>query len=151
MLKAKIFTLLLAMVPVLELRFAIPYGVVAGMSVHTAFILAVIGNLIPIPFLIIFTRKVFEWLRKKSEGLNNLVSRLEAKAEKNKSLVENSEFFGLIILVAIPLPGTGAWTGALVAAMMDMRLKRAMPAIVIGVIIAGIIVTSITYGAGAIL
>ena len=139
------------MVPVVELRGAIPYGVIAGLDVHEAFLLAVIGNLVPIPFLVVFTRKVFEWLRTKSEWLDRVVHRLEAKADKNKVLVERYKFFGLMLLVAIPLPGTGAWTGALVAAMLDMRLKRAMPAIIVGVIVAGVIVTSVTYGAGALL
>ena len=139
----------MAMVPVIELRGAIPYGVIAGLSVPAAFVIAVIGNLVPIPFLVVFTRKVFEWLRTKSDRLDRFVSRLEAKAEKNKEVVERYEFWGLVVLVAIPLPGTGAWTGALVAAMMDMRLKRAMPAIILGVLIAGVIVTTVTYGAGA--
>lgn len=147
--KARLITFLMAMVPVVELRGAIPYGVIAGLSVPEAFILAVLGNLAPIPFLVVFTRKVFEWLRTKSEGLDRIVRKLEAKAEKNKEIVEKYEFFGLMILVAIPLPGTGAWTGALVAAMMNMRLKRAMPAITVGVIVAGVIVTTLTYGAGA--
>lgn len=149
MLKAEIITFLMAMVPVVELRGAIPYGVLAGLSVPAAFMISVIGNLVPIPVLIVFTRKVFEWLRTKSEWLDNIVKKLENKAEKKKGIVEKYEFFGLMILVAIPLPGTGAWTGALVAAMMDMRLKRAMPAIIVGVLTAGIIVTTITYGAGA--
>jgi uncharacterized membrane protein len=151
MIKPAIITFLMAMVPVVELRGAIPYGVIAGLDVHEAFLLAVIGNLVPIPFLVVFTRKVFEWLRTKSEWLDRVVHRLEAKADKNKVLVERYKFFGLMLLVAIPLPGTGAWTGALVAAMLDMRLKRAMPAIIVGVIVAGIIVTSVTYGAGALL
>ncbi len=149
MLKPALITFLMAMVPVVELRGAIPYGVIAGLSVHTAFILAVIGNLLPIPFLVVFTRKVFEWLRTKSAGLDRLVRKLEQKAENKKDVVLKYEFWGLVLLVAIPLPGTGAWTGALVAAMMDMRLKRAMPAICLGVLIAGIIVTTVTYGAGA--
>ena len=139
----------MAMVPVVELRGAIPYGVIAGLSVPEAFVLAVLGNLAPIPFLVVFTRKVFEWLRTKSEGLDRMVRKLEAKADKNKEIVEKYEFFGLMLLVAIPLPGTGAWPGALVVAMMNMRLKRAMPAITVGVIVAGIIVTTLTYGAGA--
>lgn len=146
---AKLITFLMSMIPVIELRGAIPYGVVAGLSVHTAFILAVIGNLLPIPFLIVFTRKVFEWLRTKSERLNRMVEKLERKAEAKRDIVEKYKFLGLMILVAIPLPGTGAWTGALVAAMMDMRLKRAMPAIIVGVLVAGVIVTTLTYGAGA--
>ena len=82
--------------------------------------------------------------------LDGLVTRMEKKAEKNRAAVEKYAFWGLAILVAIPLPGTGAWTGALVAAMMEMRLKRAFPAIVIGVVIAGVIVSIVTYGAQAI-
>ena len=151
MFKARLITFLMAMIPVVELRGAIPYGVVAGLDVHEAFILAVIGNLLPIPFLVVFTRKVFEWLRTKSEGLDRFVRKMENKAENKKEIVQKYEFFGLMLLVAIPLPGTGAWTGALVAAMMDMRLKRAMPAIIVGVLIAGVIVTTVTYGAGALL
>lgn len=151
MFKAGLFTFLMAMVPVVELRGAIPYGVIAGLSVPAAFIIAVIGNLVPIPILVVFTRKVFEWLRTKSEWLDSIVRRLEAKADDKKEIVQKYEFWGLVLLVAIPLPGTGAWTGALVAAMMDMRLKRAMPAIILGVIIAGVIVTTVTYGAGALL
>lgn len=149
MAKAAIMTFLMAMVPVIELRGAIPFGVVAGLSVPMAFTIAVIGNLLPIPVLVVFTRKVFEWLRTKSQWLDNIVKRLESKAEKNKEVVLRYQFWGLMILVAIPLPGTGAWTGALVAAMMDMRLKRAMPAIIVGVLVAGVIVTGITYGVGA--
>lgn len=141
----------MAMVPVIELRGAIPYGVISGLSVPAAFIIAVIGNLVPIPVLVVFTRKVFEWLRTKSDRLDRMVSRLESKAEKNQEVVNRYKFWGLVLLVAIPLPGTGAWTGALVAAMMDMRLKNAMPAIILGVIIAGVIVTTVTYGAGALL
>ena len=139
----------MAMVPVVELRGAIPYGVLAGLSVHTAFILAVLGNLAPIPFLVVFTRKVFEWLRTKSVWLDDLVKKLEAKADNKKGIVVEVVVVGLMLLVAIALPGTGAWTGALVDAMLDMRLKRAMPAIIVGVLVAGVIVTTLTYGAGA--
>lgn len=151
MIKEALITFFMAMVPVIELRGAIPYGVIAGLSVPAAFIIAVTGNLVPIPVLVVFTRKVFEWLRTKSERLDRMVSRLESKAEKNQEVVNRYKFWGLVLLVAIPLPGTGAWTGALVAAMMDMRLKNAMPAIILGVIIAGVIVTTVTYGAGALL
>ena len=151
MIKEALITFFMAMVPVIELRGAIPYGVIAGLSVPAAFIIAVTGNLVPIPVLVVFTRKVFEWLRTKSDRLDRMVSRLESKAEKNQEVVNRYKFWGLVLLVAIPLPGTGAWTGALVAAMMDMRLKNAMPAIILGVIIAGIIVTTVTYGAGALL
>lgn len=147
MLKARILTILTAMLPVAELRAAIPVGVGFGLSLPESFVLAFIGNLLPIPFAILFTRSVFAWLRTKSKWLNSFVSRLEAKAEDKKDMVLKYEFFGLVLLVAIPLPGTGAWTGALVAAMMDMQIKRAMPAITLGVLIAGVIVTFLTHGA----
>lgn len=142
-----LMTMLMAMAPVIELRGAIPYGVgVADLSVVHATILAIIGNMIPIPFLILFTRRVFEWLRTKSAGLERFVSKMEAKAEKNKEVVLRYEFIGLMILVAIPLPGTGAWTGALVATVMNLRLRSALPSIGLGVVIAGIIVSTMTYG-----
>ena len=144
MLKAAVLTFLTAMVPVIELRGAIPFGVVQGLSVPTAFVISVLGNLLPIPFAVVFLRRLLEWLQTKSRTLDKFVKWLEKKAEKNSEQVLRSEFWGLMILVAIPLPGTGAWTGALVAATLDMRLKRAMPAISVGVIVAGIIVTAIT-------
>ena len=136
----------LAMVPVFELRGAIPVGFAAGLPIWATYIAAVLGNLLPVPFLILFTRRVFEWLRKKSDGLERLVSRMEKKAASKEELLKKYELLGLCILVAIPLPGTGAWTGSLVAAVFDIRLKHAFPAIVLGVLIAGIIMTLISYG-----
>ena len=145
-----LLTFLVAMVPVVELRGAIPFGVVRGLNLWTAIIASVLGNLVPVPFIILFIRRIFAWMRAHMPKLDGLVTRMEKKAEKNRVAVEKYAFWGLAILVAIPLPGTGAWTGALVAAMMEMRLKRAFPAIVIGVVIAGVIVSVVTYGAQAI-
>ena len=141
-------TFLMAMVPIIELSGAIPYGAgIAGLPIWQAALIAVLGNLLPVPFLVVFTRDVFALMRKKSDKLNSIVLRMERKADKNKDVVLRYEFWGLVILVAIPLPGTGAWTGALVAAMMDMQLKRAFPAIALGVVVAAFIVTWVTYGA----
>lgn len=134
------------MVPVFELRGAIPVGVAAGLPFWSVFITAILGNLLPVPFLILFTRRVFEWLRKKSALLERLVSRLEKKAAAKEDLLKKYELLGLCILVAIPLPGTGAWTGSLVAAVFDIRLKHAFPAIALGVLIAAVIVSVVTYG-----
>lgn len=134
------------MVPVFELRGAIPVGVAAGLPFWSVFITAILGNLLPVPFLILFTRRVFEWLRKKSALLERLVSRLEMKAAAKEDLLKKYELLGLCILVAIPLPGTGAWTGSLVAAVFDIRLKHAFPAIALGVLIAAVIVSVVTYG-----
>jgi Predicted membrane protein len=145
-------TFVMAMVPIIELRGAIPYGAgIAGLPIWQATLIAVLGNLLPVPFLVVFTRDIFSWIRKKSDKLNNIVQMMERKADRNKDVVLRYEFWGLMILVAIPLPGTGAWTGALVAAMMDMQLKRAFPAIALGVVAAAFIVTWVTYGASTFL
>lgn len=135
-----------AMVPVFELRGAIPIGVASGLPFWSAFLTAFLGNLLPVPFLILFTRRIFEWLRRKSSFLERLVSRMEKKAASKEELLKKYELLGLCILVAIPLPGTGAWTGSLVAAVFDIRLKHAFPAIALGVLIAGVIVSIVTYG-----
>ena len=142
-------TFLIAMVPVLELRAAIPAGVIAGLNLQAVLAAAIMGNLLPIPFIIVFIRKIFKWLQSKSPRLANIVAKLEAKADKKKDKVLKYEFWGLMLFVAIPLPGTGAWTGALIAAMLDMQLKRAFPAIAVGVLTAAIIVTAATYGVAA--
>jgi len=142
-----IMTILLAAVPVIELRGAIPFGVASGLDIQTALVASIIGNMLPVPVIILFVRKVFAWMRQVSDRLNRVVCKLEAKAFDKKEVIDKYEWWGLVILVAIPLPGTGAWTGALVAAMLDMSLRRALPAVFIGVIIAGIIVTAVTFGA----
>ena len=142
-------TFLIAMVPVLELRAAIPAGVIAGLNIQAVLAAAIMGNLLPIPFIIVFIRKIFKWMQSKSPRLANIVAKLEAKANKKKDKVLKYEFWGLMLFVAIPLPGTGAWTGALIAAMLDMQLKRAFPAIAVGVLTAAIIVTAATYGVAA--
>ncbi len=142
-----LLTLLVAMVPVLELRGAIPFGVSQGLTIWEAIGAAVVGNLLPVPFIILFIRRIFAWMRRNMPRLDGLVTRLENKAESKKDIVRRYAFWGLVVLVAIPLPGTGAWTGALVAALMDIRLKRAFPAIAVGVVIAAVIVSVITYGA----
>ncbi len=142
-----IATFLVSMVPVIELRGAIPIGVGYGLSYWLVVTISIIGNLVPVPFIILFIRKIFELMRKWSKKLDGLVTRLEARAESKSDVVQKYAFWGLFLLVAIPLPGTGAWTGALVAAMLDMRLKRAFPAILLGVVGAATIVTFITFGA----
>ena len=146
-----VMTFLISMVPVIELRGAIPIGVGAGLSPLVAIGVSIVGNLVPVPFIIIFIKKIFAWLRKVSQKLDGLVTGLEKRAEKKSETVQKYAFWGLFILVAIPLPGTGAWTGALVAAMLEMPLKKAFPAIVLGVLGAGAIVSFVTYGAGALL
>jgi len=133
-------TLLISMVPVIELRGAIPVAVAHGLPVWAAVCVSVVGNLIPVPFIIVFVRKIFAWIRRHAPKLDGFVTRLEERAAKKSDLVRKFSFWGLFVLVAIPLPGTGAWTGALIAAMLEMRLKHAFPAIALGVVAAGIVV-----------
>ena len=138
-------TLVTAMLPILEIRGAIPVGVASGLDPWLAFAVGFVGNMLPIPILILLTRKIIEWL-KKHNMLVKLTAWLENKGSKGAQKVQKYSFWGLFILVAIPLPGTGAWTGALVASLLDMRLKRALPAIAMGVAVAGLIVLLVTYG-----
>ena len=142
-------TFLISMVPVIELRGAVPVGYGSGLNIWVAVLVAIIGNLLPVPFIIIFIRRIFAFLRRIMPKFDGFITRLEKRAENKSDVVKKYSFWGLFILVAIPLPGTGAWTGALVAAMLDIRLKRALPAIVSGVIAAGIVVAFITCGANA--
>lgn len=141
-----IATFCISMVPVIELRGGLPYGIALGLPYPLALIAALMGNMLPVPFIIIFIRKIFSWLRRRSKRLDGLVSRLEKKAHIQGRLVRKYSALGLCILVAVPLPGTGAWTGALVAAMLDMRLKKAVPTIFLGVCIAAGIMSAVTIG-----
>ena len=118
-----LLTLLVSMVPVVELRGGIPFGVAAGLPVWAAYLAAVIGNLLPVPFIVVYIRRIFMFMRQHMPRLNSVVDRMEQKAHLKSASVLKYQYLGLAIFVAIPLPGTGAWTGALVAAFLDMRLK----------------------------
>ena len=144
---ALLTTFLVSMVPVIELRGAIPIGVAAGLPLWQAILSSIIGNMIPVPFIILFIKKIFAWMRTKNDRLNSVVERMEAKADKNVEKVTRYEFWGLFLFVAIPLPGTGAWTGALVAALLEMKLKKAVPPIYLGILGAAVIISFVTYGA----
>ncbi len=141
-----LLTVLVSMVPIIELRGGIPFGVAAGLPVWMAFLAAVIGNIIPAPFIIVFIKRIFAWMRRKLPKLNRVVDKLEQKAHLKGQKVSKYKYLGLAIFVAIPLPGTGAWTGSLAAAFLDMRLRKAMPAIVLGVVVAGFLISVLTYG-----
>lgn len=139
-------TLIISMIPVIELRGAIPIGVSLGLSHAEAMGISIIGNMLPVPFIILFIRPIFRWMTRKSGKLARLAEKLETKAEGKWDKIHCYQFFALTIFVAIPLPGTGAWSGALIAAVMNMRLRNALPSILLGVLIAGILVSGITYG-----
>ena len=138
-------TFFMAMVPVVELRGAIPLGVAAGLPPAVAAVTAMAGNLTPVPCILLLLRRVFALMRK-SAWLGPKVDRLERRAHLKGRKVRKYRTLGLVLLVAIPLPGTGAWTGALVADVLDIRMRTALPAIAAGVVIAGCITTAVTCG-----
>lgn len=139
-------TFAVSMVPVIELRGAIPIGTAMGLSPWLAFAAAVLGNMVPVPFIILLIRRIFAWLKTHGQRLGRLVIALENKAHDKSAVVIKYRAVGLCLLVAVPFPGTGAWTGALVAALLDIPLRSAIPTILLGVIIAGLIVTGVTCG-----
>ena len=140
-----LLTMLVSMIPIIELRGGLPFGVALGLPYYLAFPAAVAGNLIPAPFIIVYIRRVFELMRKYLPRLNGLVDKLEKKAHLKGKKVQKYQYLGLWLFVAIPLPGTGAWTGSLAAAFLGMRLKKAMPAVVLGVLTAGCIMLGLTH------
>ncbi len=138
-------TFLVAMVPFIELRGAIPLAAVHGLDLAVAFPVAVLGNLVPVPFIIMFIQKIFLFIRRHFPKLNRLVDRLEEKGRSKRETVEKGVFWGLFVFVAVPLPGTGAWTGALIAAMLDIKVRKAFPSIAFGVVTAGVIMAVLSY------
>ena len=147
---ALFMTFLVGMTPVLELRGAIPLGVAAGLPPLTACAAAILGNIVPVPFIMLLVRRVFRWLRK-TAFLGPKIDWLERRAHLKGRLVRRYRLPGLLLLVAVPLPGTGAWTGALVATLLDIRLRHAFPAIAAGVVIAGVLITLLTVGVAGLL
>ncbi|MBO5422132.1 MAG: small multi-drug export protein [Clostridia bacterium] len=135
----------ISVLPILELRGGLIAARLLEMNVWSAFFFCFVGNMLPMPFILLFIRKIFDWMRKWKHTAR-IVAKMEAKAEKHRGKIEKYGFWGLLVLVAVPLPGTGGWTGALVAALMDLRMRRAMPAITLGVLIAGLIVGGISFG-----
>lgn len=138
-------TMGVAMTPVLELRGAIPFGLALGLPVGLVYFVSVIGNMVPAPAIMLFIRAIFRWLYRRPwwrEKIDKIVKRAHLKGR----MVRKYRIPGLILLVAIPLPGTGAWTGALVATLFRIRMQIALPAILLGVLIAGGLVTGVSCG-----
>ncbi len=140
-----VYVFLISMVPIIELRGAVPIGIGLGLPANVVLPVAIVGNILPVPFIIIFIRRIFHWIKTKTK-FGQKIERLETKAMSKADRIIKYEWLGLFIFVAIPLPGTGAWTGALIAALLDIRLKKALPAIACGVVVAGIIMTLLGVG-----
>lgn len=139
-------TFFISMLPIVELRAGLPYGIALGLDYPLALTAALVGNMIPVPFIVVYIRRIFVWLRAHFAKMDSFITKLEKKAHLKGETVRKYGPLGLLIFVAIPLPGTGAWTGALIAALLDMRLKSAVPSIFLGVCIAATIMTLLTFG-----
>lgn len=142
---AELVTFIVSLFPILECRGGIIVGRLLGLPLMSTIIASMIGNILPIPFILLFIKKIFKWL-KPTKLMGPIVTKLEEKAMKKSNALEKGEFIGLLLFVGIPLPGTGAWTGALIASLLGIDIKKASVAILIGIAMATTIVSLIMYG-----
>ena len=142
---SELLVFFISMFPILELRGGMIAARLLGLPFLKAFLFCYIGNLLPVPLILLFIRKIFQWLKRFS-AVNGAIEHLEARSIRKAATVQKYRLWGLLLLVAIPLPGTGAWTGALVADLLDIRIKHALPVIALGVLIAGLLMSAVTYG-----
>lgn len=140
----ELIVFIISLFPILELRGGMIAAKLLQMDFLPAIIICYIGNILPIPFILLFIRKIFDFLRDK-KGFSKLIRKLEERSLRRSEKVKRWRDLGLVIFVAIPLPGTGGWTGALIAALLEMKIKKALPLIVLGIFIAGVIMSVVAY------
>lgn len=141
----EVIVFLISMVPILELRGALLVaGPLLGVPVSTAIPLSIIGNIIPVPFILLLITPIFKWM-KGTRLFKPMVDKLEATAMSKSDRIEKYEFWGLVLFVGIPLPGTGAWTGSLIASLLGIKFKKAFPAVILGICMATVIMCFISY------
>ena len=145
----EVVSFLASLLPIIECRGGMIIAKIFKIPFWKAFVICYIGNIIPIPFILLFIRKIFEFM-KKHNILKAFIEKLEGKGDKNRDKVMRFKQWGLLFFVAIPLPGTGGWTGSLIAAMLDIDFKKSLPIIAIGVLIADVIMSVLVYGTGAV-
>lgn len=142
---AKAVVFLVSLMPILECRGGLIVASLLGVNIVEAIPICVIGNFLPIPFILLFIKRIFKWL-KKFEPTEKVVTKLEDRAMNKSDALENGEFIGLMLFVGIPLPGTGGWTGSLIAALLDVEFKKALVAEILGILIATVIMSIVSYG-----
>lgn len=136
-----------SMIPIIELRGAIPLGAALGLPWWVSYLLSVVGNMLPVPIILLFVKAVITWMSKsKVNFFNKVADFLYKRVEKRRDKIEKYSFWGVCLFVAVPLPVTGAWTGSLVAAMIDMKFWKALVSCLFGVMIAGVVMTAVSYG-----
>ncbi|MCM1089125.1 MAG: small multi-drug export protein [Muribaculaceae bacterium] len=141
----EIVIFIISMVPILELRGGLLVASLLDVSILTAVPICIIGNIIPIPIILLFIKKIFQWL-KKVKLFKKWIEKLESRALSKSDSIKKYEFWGLVLFVGIPLPGTGAWTGSLIAALLDIDFKKAILAELLGIVIATVIMSVASYG-----
>lgn len=141
---AELFVFLISMLPILELRGGLIAAALLDLPIVEAVCICFVGNILPIPFILLLIRPIFAWL-KQTSLFRPMVENLENKAMGKSDQIRRYEFWGLMIFVGIPLPGTGAWTGALIAAMLNISIKRAIPPILLGLCMATVIMCMVSY------
>lgn len=141
----EIVVFIISMIPILELRGGLIVAKLLQIPILRAIPICIIGNIIPIPFILLFIRQIFKWL-KKVPGIRKLIIKIEDRAMGKSEQIEKYEFWGLVLFVGIPLPGTGAWTGSLIAALLEIDVKKAVLAELLGIAIATVIMSIVSYG-----
>lgn len=136
---------IISMFPVLELRGGMIAAKLLDVELLKAFVICYLGNILPIPFILLFIRRIFQFL-KRFKKIGGLIEKLEVRSMRKSEKVQKWRNWGLLTFVAIPLPGTGGWTGALIAALLDIRIKTSFPIIALGVLIANLIMSVFSYG-----
>ena len=137
---------IISLMPILELRGGLIAASLMNAPMWTSFIVCLIGNILPIPVILWFITSIFQYLKKKGKRLGKLVQKIEQKADSKKAQIERLKYVGLMLFVGIPLPGTGAWTGCLIAALLGMDKKKSCMAAIVGVLMAGVIMLILSYG-----
>lgn len=141
----EVVVFIISMIPILELRGGLIVSQLLQIPITTAIPLCIIGNIIPIPFILLFIKQIFKWM-KKIKFFRGLIKKLENRAMSKSDNIKKYEFWGLVLFVGIPLPGTGAWTGSLIAALLDVDFKKAILAELLGIAIATVIMSFLSYG-----
>lgn len=141
----ELIAFIVSLLPVLELRGGLIAAKIMDIEFWKAFVICYVGNMLPIPFILLFIRRIFNFL-KRFQKFEKIIDKLEARSLRKADKVKKYRLWGLFLFVAIPLPGTGAWTGALVADIFDIRIKHSLPIIAVGVLTAGIIMSALSYG-----
>jgi uncharacterized membrane protein len=143
----ELIVFIISILPILELRGGLIAASLLNVSPLTGYIVSIIGNTLPVPFILLFINKILDWMGKsKIKWMNKLSKWLDKKARKHKDSIEKYGYLGLILFVGVPLPGTGAWTGCLAASVLNMDKKKSFISIMLGIIMASIIMMLISYG-----